>query len=152
MIEKFGAKNINVHQQDFLSTDPFDSRWANVNAFLIDPTCSGSGIEKPRPERTLREEDHQKIESLSNFQVSIVSHAMKFPSVKRIVYSTCSIHSQENEQVVQKLLESHPNFKLDMALPEWHRRGLEPFSYTLRASSTQDRMHGFFVALFVKNE
>lgn len=47
-----------------------------------------------------------RLESLSNFQLKLLLHAMAFPSAQRITYSTCSIHPQENEFVVLKALIS----------------------------------------------
>ena len=41
---------------------------------------------------------------LSAFQVSVVLHALSFPSVNRVVYSTCSVNQQENEDVVFRIL------------------------------------------------
>ena len=48
-----------------------------------------------------------RIEALSKFQLELLLHAFKFPSARKITYSTCSIHAGENELVVQKALE-HP--------------------------------------------
>ncbi|PMD36514.1 S-adenosyl-L-methionine-dependent methyltransferase [Hyaloscypha variabilis F] len=48
-----------------------------------------------------------RIEALSKFQLELLLHAFKFPTAKKITYSTCSIHAGENEMVVQKALE-HP--------------------------------------------
>lgn len=51
------------------------------------------------------------------------------PAVERIVYSTCSIHQIENEDVVQSILplaESH-GFELETPFPRWQRRGLPVF-------------------------
>ncbi|KAE9379162.1 S-adenosyl-L-methionine-dependent methyltransferase [Stipitochalara longipes BDJ] len=48
-----------------------------------------------------------RIEALSKFQLELLLHAFKFPSARKITYSTCSIHTGENELVVQKALE-HP--------------------------------------------
>ncbi|KAH7418245.1 S-adenosyl-L-methionine-dependent methyltransferase [Cadophora sp. MPI-SDFR-AT-0126] len=48
-----------------------------------------------------------RLEALSKFQLELLLHAFKFPAAKKITYSTCSIHAEENENVVQKALE-HP--------------------------------------------
>ncbi|KAK6850190.1 rRNA (cytosine-C5-)-methyltransferase RCM1 [Apiospora arundinis] len=47
-----------------------------------------------------------RLEALSSFQLTLLQHAMEFPAAKKITYSTCSIHAQENEQVVLKALQS----------------------------------------------
>ena len=47
-----------------------------------------------------------RLEALSKFQLSILEHAMSFPAAKKIVYSTCSVHFQENEGVIINALRS----------------------------------------------
>jgi len=47
-----------------------------------------------------------RLANLSAFQTRIVEHAMSFPKAKRITYSTCSMYSEENEDVVQAVLSS----------------------------------------------
>lgn len=47
-----------------------------------------------------------RLEALSSFQLVLLLHAFRFPSAKKITYSTCSIHMQENERVVMRALES----------------------------------------------
>ena len=85
--------------------------------------------------------------------------------MKRISYSTCSIHQIENEQVVHRILDTHSDWKLQMALPTWPRRG-ETLGKLLRSEKVspaedearakcmircmpnEDQTNGFFVALF----
>jgi hypothetical protein len=57
---------------------------------------------------------------------------LKVPAVVKIVYSTCSIHAAENEDVVDQALRSEEaqtgNFRLaprECALPTWTRRGIQ---------------------------
>lgn len=142
---------------DFLTVDPKDPEFAHVTHILCDPSCSGSGMPMSLERGLSTQEgqqsfDQQRLVQLSKFQCMIVKHAMKFPSVQRVVYSTCSIHAQENENVVAEVLRDCPEFGLvQRILPEWPRRGLPDFSFAedvIRADSKLDRMNGFFVALF----
>jgi putative methyltransferase len=47
-----------------------------------------------------------RLAALSTFQLELLLHAFKFPAARKITYSTCSIHAEENEFVAQKALES----------------------------------------------
>lgn len=41
----------------------------------------------------------ERLSKLSWLQTKLLKHALSFPKVKRVVYSTCSISVEENEQV-----------------------------------------------------
>lgn len=47
-----------------------------------------------------------RLAALSAFQLELLLHAFKFPLARKITYSTCSIHAEENESVVQQALQS----------------------------------------------
>ncbi|RMY98391.1 hypothetical protein D0860_08520 [Hortaea werneckii] len=47
-----------------------------------------------------------RLTNLSTFQLRLLQHAMLFPSARKISYSTCSVHFQENENVVLRALRS----------------------------------------------
>lgn len=47
-----------------------------------------------------------RLEALSSFQLTLLLHAFSFPAARKITYSTCSVHAEENEQVVLKALQS----------------------------------------------
>ncbi|KAJ1915180.1 hypothetical protein H4219_004451 [Mycoemilia scoparia] len=168
---KAGCTNIVAKCQNFLDVDPLDPQYKDVEYLLLDPSCSGSGIINRMDSLV----DHfalcvghdsavkgankeQRLENLSDFQVKIIMHAMKFPSAKRISYSTCSIHKEENEHVVAKVLGQQDRFLLAQrkdVLPGWPRRGLETPLLTKEQSdsviraSPEDGMNGFFVSCFV---
>jgi putative methyltransferase len=46
----------------------------------------------------------ERLTALSTFQLHILTHALRFPSARKITYSTCSIHFEENEGVVFQAL------------------------------------------------
>ena len=108
--------------------DPAAAEFSGVCGVLVDPSCSGSGMvgqwSGDVPGRAADEEDQaSRLRQLQAFQVAAVSHAMRFPAVFRVVYSTCSVHAEENEGVVARVLEANEAFELAMALPQWYRRG-----------------------------
>ncbi|XP_051137292.1 25S rRNA (cytosine-C(5))-methyltransferase NSUN5 isoform X2 [Andrographis paniculata] len=157
-----GATNVKVKHCDFLSLDPKDPSYSKVRAILLDPSCSGSGTALERldhllPSHTAGSSGHvetKRLQKLAGFQKKVLEHALSFPAVERIVYSTCSIHQIENEDVVKSVLHlalSH-GFQLATALPPWPRRGLPAFDgseHLLRTDLTVDK-EGFFIALFVR--
>ena len=66
---------------------------------------------------------------------------------------TYSVHKEENEDVVQRVLTScNGRFKLAHCLPKWPHRGLESMGeigrLTVRASLQQGCTNGFYVARF----
>ncbi|KNC30271.1 hypothetical protein FF38_09739 [Lucilia cuprina] len=80
-------------------------------------------------------------------------HALGFDA-NLVVYSTCSIHEEENELVVQRLLENEEvkgKWELcgrDEVLPKWERRGLGDMQGCVRVENTVDGGIGFFAACF----
>lgn len=138
--------------QDFLKVDPDNSQYKDVEYILLDPSCSGSGMVCLQDNTSADQEKEQaRLASLASFQLRCLNHALRFPSLKRLVYSTCSIHKQENEEVVAACLQQNLGFRLVPLLAEWPERGLEPLPQCLRASTAKTLTHGFFVALLEKH-
>jgi putative methyltransferase len=169
--ENFPVEICTMHQ-DFLQVDPHDKTFRNVRGILLDPSCSGSGIVNVpgRQADVLLDEKRattptsNRIQSLSNFQLVALKHAMSFPQVDRIVYSTCSVHRQENEDVVAMALKetneviSDDYLKWKVVSPRillhWERRGCHPHAYLTRTETDSmirvnglegDETNGFFV-------
>ena len=96
------ATNVEVRQGDFLKADPNMAPFCDVEGIMLDPSCSGSGM-RGRVKGTSASGDGDsaaRLERLAAFQAKAVAHALSFPKVRRVVYSTCSVHREENEDVV----------------------------------------------------
>ncbi|KAI9506037.1 S-adenosyl-L-methionine-dependent methyltransferase, partial [Coemansia spiralis] len=169
---------ITAQCMSFLDVDPLDPRYANVEYALLDPSCSGSGIvnrldalvdtyicavnnKDAEQSDGTNGEQKERLRNLAEFQTSVILHSMRFPNVKRISYSTCSIHEVENENVVSRVLKDQSEFGLapvSDVIPTWPRRGLETAGLTKEQASClvrtlpEDGTNGFFVACFVRQK
>lgn len=178
-------KIVEVSNEDFLEVDVRNAKYKSVSCVLLDPSCSGSGVARVL-ERVLERQGDQsaitdkqlpvdiRLGKLRTFQLAALRKAMSFPSVEFVVYSTCSIHKEENESVVAEVLSSAPssNISTDAIKPnavspswtviepsrlkKWKRRGeicpgLDPeLQDMLIRCHPSDGLNGFFVAVFKK--
>ncbi|XP_040009851.1 probable 28S rRNA (cytosine-C(5))-methyltransferase [Xiphias gladius] len=152
LLNRAGVSCQQLANQDFLKVDPGSPQYKDVEYILLDPSCSGSGMVCLRDNTSADQgTDQARLASLASFQLRCLNHSLTFPRLKRLAYSTCSIHSQENEEVITACLQQNPGFRLVPLLAQWPERGLEPVTQCLRASTTKTRTHGFFVALLEKH-
>lgn len=72
---------------------------------LVDAPCSGSGVFGSKPDLKYRQ-NMNEINSIIELQTKILKTALEFlkPDGK-IIYSTCSLNKNENEEVVLKIIE-----------------------------------------------
>ncbi|KAF6126114.1 NOP2/Sun RNA methyltransferase 5 [Phyllostomus discolor] len=98
----------------------------------------------------------ERLRALAAFQQRALCHALTFPSLQRLVYSTCSVCQEENEDVVRDALQqSSGTFRLTPVLPSWPHRGLNTFpgaEHCLRASPKTTLTGGFFIAVLERVE
>lgn len=97
----------------------------------------------------------ERVRKLAAFQSKVLHHALSFPNVRKVIYSTCSSRVEENEGVVQKALETYNHkFKLSgikKQLPGWKSFGCEDYSFSnkvCRTNPSVDKCQVFFVAKF----
>lgn len=82
------------------------------NKILVDAPCSGLGLIRRKPEirygKSLKDIQH-----LSEIQKNILDQVADLVAPKgELVYSTCTITKQEDEEVIAYFLHQHPDFEL----------------------------------------
>ncbi len=118
---------------------------------LVDAPCSGLGTLRRNPDLKYRQSP-ETLAKLQQQQASILAEAAKL--VKdggRLVYATCSVLPQENEQQVERFLAAHPGWvQLDCA--ELLAAAKVPLDtgMNLQLNVAQHQTDGFFAAVFEK--
>ena len=142
--ERLGIKSVVALVLDASCSMPFVERFREFDCVLVDAPCSGTGTLRGNPEIKWRLSGDD-ITRLAELQLSLLeSGASAVASGGRLVYSTCSIEPEENEQVVSRFLEKTTLFRLIKPdAPEALITG-EGF---VRTFPHRDGTDGFFVAV-----
>jgi 16S rRNA (cytosine967-C5)-methyltransferase len=101
-IERVKAENVTVMQGDATALKLPDS---SVDAILLDAPCTASGVIRRHPDAKFlhKKED---VERHSALQKTMVAEALRLLKPGgQLVYAVCSIHPEENEQVVEGFSE-----------------------------------------------
>ena len=100
-IEKQGASSVYVMQKDSRNIDDYFS----FDRILLDAPCSGSGTLDFNKEDTFKYFSQKLVEKSMKAQLTLLKKAIKILKPgKELVYSTCSILSCENEEIVIEAL------------------------------------------------
>jgi 16S rRNA (cytosine967-C5)-methyltransferase len=98
---RLGLRNIRMIELDATQPLPFKEKFQRI---LVDAPCSGTGTLARHPEIRWRLEPPQLAE-LRRLQVAMLANAVSsLSSGGRLVYSTCSMEPEENEEVVAEVL------------------------------------------------
>lgn len=102
-----GALNVRLVQADATKPLPFTGQFSTV---VVDAPCSGLGTLRRDPDiRWNRRSD--SLPALAAAQQAMLGHAAATVAPGgRLVYATCSSEPEENEQVVEAFLATHPEF------------------------------------------
>lgn len=101
-IEKQGATCVYIMQKDSRQIDDFFS----FDQILLDSPCSGSGTININDNNLNKKFTKKLIDKSTASQISLLRKAIKILKPgKEMIYSTCSILSCENEDIINKVLK-----------------------------------------------
>ncbi len=107
-----GAKRLGI---DIINAQIGDASVYNedlpkADKVLCDVPCAGLGVIRRKPE--IKYKDFSFIDKLCELQYNILDNASLYLKNKGVLmYSTCSLSKKENENVCQRFLDEHKEFK-----------------------------------------
>ncbi len=155
-LELFGAKNIFVtNEKPGRLSDVFEGWFDKI---LVDAPCSGEGMFRKAPD-VAKTWDEQRPLYFAKIQKDIVSNAVNMLKPGgMMLYSTCTFSPEENEGMVSRLREEHPEMELaDIdpydgfcpGVPSWGD-GKEDLKKCVRIWPHHMQGEGHFLALLKK--
>lgn len=127
--------NINPVLLDAGDTLPFVPQ--SFDRVLVDAPCSGTGTLRRNPEIRWRLSNDDIAKFAAGQKQFLHNAAEVVKPVGRLVYSTCSVEREENEEVIADFLNTHAHFTQVKTLRTWpHHEGSD----------------GFFVAVLERRE
>ena len=142
---------------DIVKATVLDARNVNkqgrkFDKILVDVPCSGYGVIRKKPE-ILYTKNRENIEELASLQLEILNSAADIlKNGGELIYSTCTIISQENTENVEKFLNERKEFKVKaLNIPEnvsGEYDKLGGFSINYK----EEIMDNFYIIKLVKEE
>ena len=156
---RLGLQNVQLAEIDAKRPLPFRGEFDRI---LVDVPCSGTGTLARHPEIRWRLRQEQLAESSHEQRRMLANALAHLTRGGRLVYSTCSIEREENEDVVAWVLENSPAVRkvpiaeAASALAPHLATNLNPAQFFgadgfFRTSPAAHRTDGFFAALLEKS-
>jgi len=131
---------------------------AKYDLILVDAPCSGLGVLRRRADSRWRKQEGD-IHALAGLQKQIIENAISLLKVGgRLVYSTCTIEPEENEENIARIIREHPELRavnLISYMPyevETDEEKLELGRGVRQYLPFADNMEGFFIAALEKTD
>jgi 16S rRNA (cytosine967-C5)-methyltransferase len=157
-VERAGIRNTQFHQlTKYNSTEErtLPELVDNMDMVFVDAPCSGSGAWRRHPDARWRLTPEQ-LATYNELQDQVLDRGARYVSPgSRMIYATCSLFTQENEDRVTAFLERHPEFSCVEWQDAWNEK-LPPLDAVhgpgLRLSPADHGCDGFFAAVLVKSK
>ena len=103
------------HNVALVNADARQLPFASIPQVLLDAPCTGTGTLRRHPDGKWRL-DQVALQSLIELQRQLLAEAASCTAAGGLlVYATCSLEAEENEQQVEHFLTTHPDFSLEPA-------------------------------------
>jgi len=108
--ERLGLRNVKLQVTDASLLES-----ALADRVLLDVPCSGLGVMTKKPDIKWKR-DISDLLKLAKLQYELIENAARLVKPGGVlVYSTCTTEPEENQEVVTKFLQNHPEYRVDNA-------------------------------------
>ena len=109
-LRRLGVKNVHIQAGDSTKLKEVYPQ-KTFDRILLDAPCSGFGVLKRKPE--IKYHDSSVMDGLVSLQALLLENAYYLlKNDGTMVYSTCTINKKENELMIQKFIEKHPDMEV----------------------------------------
>ncbi|HUO53822.1 MAG TPA: RsmB/NOP family class I SAM-dependent RNA methyltransferase [Rhodoblastus sp.] len=155
-LERAGVRNVQVRAPRGRDRDPVADLKGACDLVLVDAPCTGTGTWRRNPDAKWRIRPGA-LEQRIKAQDEVLARAATF--VKRggrLVYVTCSLLAEENEDRIADFLAHHPDFVAEPARETLERAGLSaldaasPHGPGLRLTPARHDTDGFYAVVLLR--
>jgi 16S rRNA (cytosine967-C5)-methyltransferase len=119
---------------------------------LVDAPCSGLGTLHRHPDIRWRQ-NPEKMAQLVTLQQNLLASAATWLKPEGIlVYATCTLNPQENEEIIESFLQSHPQWHIEKPAIAFPFSALISPRGWLKILPTQQEMDGFFMVKLIESK
>lgn len=144
---KDNAQRLQLHSIEVCTGDSrnFPQFTNCADRILLDAPCSGLGTLHRRPDIRWRT-TLETVQELSVLQGELLAEAATWVKPGGVlVYATCTLHPQENEEVIQSFLENHPHWQIEPLSSESPFTAFSTPQGWLKVWPHRHQMDGFFI-------
>lgn len=111
-LKRSGLSNVTPHWISHENDAKIKRLHGKIDKVLVDAPCTGLGTLRRNPDLKFRQNEQSLLE-LTALQTKILESAAKLVKKGgRLVYATCSLLPDENEDIITQFLTTHPDFSL----------------------------------------
>ncbi len=153
-VKRAGAHNVRIHVLSSEKDKWVKQQKGKADVVLVDAPCTGTGTWRRSPDSRWKLTEQDLIELLV-LQQSILQSACRLVKPGgRLIYATCSLLGEENEQQIAAFLKHNPDFKpSDIVVKEPLKSNLDKVSlnrHELRTFPALSEADGFYACALTR--
>jgi 16S rRNA (cytosine967-C5)-methyltransferase len=130
-----------------------------ADKILLDVPCSGTGVIRKKPDLKWKRFDSYQLKELNQLQEALLTTAASYLKPGgELLYATCSIEKEENDQIISNFLKKNSNFALLDSSQFVQKNGIVKFDTKIKTDIqllpgySGDNIDGFYMVKMKKNK